>query len=310
MPVNEPTPSLRAIGQTLRSFWRRGRTVERTGYIVGALLVGSGLIHLAILAIGGGSWEGPLSLRKAMSFGLSFGLTLITIVWTASFVRLGARARTALLGLFTVACVVEVLLVSMQAWRGVPSHYNVETAFDAQIARTLAAGGAVLIATIATLTFASFRDNRAVPRSLQIALRIGFVLLSASLLVGALMIAKGMRLVFAGDPHAAYFTGGTLKPTHAVTMHAILVLPALAWLLSFVDWPERRRLNVVLLGTAGYLAFAIIVAIENVAGIAPSATRLAPLLLSALGLLAFVAAGIMTLIGLTRAFTARGIAHD
>jgi hypothetical protein len=48
-----------------------------------------------------------LSVRKAVTFGLSFGLTLITIVWVASFVRLGGRARAALVGAFTVACALE-----------------------------------------------------------------------------------------------------------------------------------------------------------------------------------------------------------
>jgi hypothetical protein len=111
---------LRSITGSMWSFWRNGRDVERAGYLVGAVLLASGLIHLAILVIGGGSWEGPLSLRKATTFGLSFGLTLITIVWVASFLRLGDRARAALLGAFIVACALETALVSLQAWRGVP----------------------------------------------------------------------------------------------------------------------------------------------------------------------------------------------
>src|SRR5213593_3460484 len=102
---------LRSIGGSLWSFWRCGRKVERAGYLVGALLLLSGLIHLAILVIGGGSWEGPLSLRKAATFGVSFGLTLITIVWTASWLPLRDRLRAALLGTFTVACVLETALV-------------------------------------------------------------------------------------------------------------------------------------------------------------------------------------------------------
>src|SRR5436190_4112566 len=101
-----------------QSWLRRGRTVERAGYVVGALLLVSGLIHLGILVVGGGSWEGPVSLRKAMTFGLSFGLTLITIVWAASWLPLGDRSRAALLGTFTVACALETVLVSLQAWRG------------------------------------------------------------------------------------------------------------------------------------------------------------------------------------------------
>ena len=94
-------------------------------------------------------------------------------------------------------------------------------------------------------------------------IRIGFVALVGSVVVGAWMIAGGMMLVFAGNPQAAYATGGALKPTHAVTMHAIFVLPVLAWLLSFVNWTERRRVAVVLVASAGYIVLVGVVAIRN-----------------------------------------------
>src|SRR5262245_35866237 len=78
---------------SLWSFWSRGQQVERVGNVVAAILGVSGLAHLAILVIGGGSWDGPLSLRKPMTFGLSFGLTLITIVWVSSFLKLSDAMR-------------------------------------------------------------------------------------------------------------------------------------------------------------------------------------------------------------------------
>ena len=71
--------------------------IERVGYLIGSLLVVSGLVHVAILAISKGSWVGPLSLRKPATFGLSFGLTLATITWVSSYLRVGERARAALL---------------------------------------------------------------------------------------------------------------------------------------------------------------------------------------------------------------------
>jgi hypothetical protein len=80
---------------------------------------------------------------------------------------------------------------------------------------------------------------------------------------GATMIARGMMLVFAGNPAAAYATGGALKPTHAVTMHAILVLPLLAWLLSFADWSEDRKTRIVLAASTAYLVLATAVAVAN-----------------------------------------------
>ena len=66
--------------------------------------------HRRIFVVGGGSWVGPVSLRKATSFGLLFGLTLITIAWVCSFLQLADRTRNALLGLFAVASVVETAL--------------------------------------------------------------------------------------------------------------------------------------------------------------------------------------------------------
>jgi len=251
---------------SLRSFWTRGRRIERIGYAVGALLLISGIAHIAILAVTGESWVGPLSLRKPATFGLSFGITLVTIVWVTSFLPLADRTRVALLSIFTAASVVETALVSLQAWRGVPSHFNVETAFDAMVARVLAVGGIALVTVIVGLTATAFRRNPAVPISLRRAIQMGFVALCIAMATGATMIARGMLLVFAGHPTAAYATGGALKPTHAVTMHGILVLPLLAWLLSFADWSERDRLRVVLLASAAYLALASAFAIRNIAG--------------------------------------------
>ena len=117
------------------------RRVDRAGYLVGGLLILSGLAHLAVLLIGGGSWEGPLSFRKPTTFGVSFGLTLINVTVIASFVSLKYRTRTLLLGSFAAACVLETFLVSLQAWRGVPSHFNVETPFDAAVDKRSPPGG-------------------------------------------------------------------------------------------------------------------------------------------------------------------------
>jgi hypothetical protein len=238
--------------------------VNRAGYLVGALLFLSGLVHLGILVAGGGSWEGPLSLRKPMTFGFSFGLTLVTMVWVSQFVALGRRTRSFLLAAFTAASVLETTLVSIQAWRGVPSHFNVATPLDAAITRGLAGGGVALVAMVVIMTLASFRSNRAVPASLRLAVRTGFVALCGAMIAGGVMIARGMTLVTRGNPQAAYLTAGSLKPVHAVTMHGILVLPALAWTLAHMDWSEEQRVRAVVAGIVVYVLVAAIVLVTSV----------------------------------------------
>ena len=104
---------------------------------------------------------------------------------------------------------------------------------------------------------------------MSVAIRTGFVALMGAMATGGLMIAKGMRLVFAGNPQGAYLMGGSLKPTHAVTMHAILVLPLFAWLLSRTSWSERRQTRVVTFAAAAYMLFAAGVAVANLAGTLP-----------------------------------------
>jgi hypothetical protein len=239
---------------------------ERVGYVTAALLASSGLVHLALLMVSGGSWEGPLSLRKPVTFGLSFGLTLATIVWVSGFLKLTVRARSVLLVAFTAASVLETFLVSLQAWRGVPSHFNVETAFDATVTRGLAGGGVALVAMVGWMTIAALRANPAVPPSIRIAVRTGFVALCGAMAVGGVMIARGMALVAGGEAPAAYRTGGMLKPIHAVTMHGVLVLPLLAWLLTFTDWSEPRRVRVVTAAAVAYLVLVMLVSVANFAG--------------------------------------------
>jgi hypothetical protein len=217
----------------------------------------SGLVHLALLFTGGGSWEGPLSLRKPTTFGLSFGLTLINVTLIASFLTLADRTRTLLLGSFAAACVLETFLVSLQAWRRVPSHFNVETAFDTAVAQVLALGGLALVVVIVVLTIRALRDRALTPRALRHAIRAGLVALVGAQVVGGLMIATGMRLVFGGDPQRAYALAGWLKPVHAALMHGILVLPLLAWQTSRLGWEERSQARAVWTGIAVYAVLVI-----------------------------------------------------
>src|SRR5947209_6171890 len=74
------------------------RPIERACYLIGAALIASGLVHLGVAALDNRPWLGPLSWRKPVTFGLSFGATLIAITWIASFLRLAPRSRAWLLG--------------------------------------------------------------------------------------------------------------------------------------------------------------------------------------------------------------------
>jgi hypothetical protein len=230
------------------------RPAERLCHATGAVLVLSGLAHLVVFAVDGGPWDGPVSWRKPVTFGLSFGLTLIAITWVTSYLRVGTRLRSALLVVFAADCVVEVGGITLQAWRRVPSHLNMETGFDTAVSMTLAVGGGVLVVLLTVFAVASFRNRPAGPLGMPLALRSGFAILLVALASGAAMIARGVVLTRTGHQEAAYHSTAPLKPLHGVSLHAVLVLPALAWLLSRTPWSDRTRHRVMYAAVGCYAA--------------------------------------------------------
>ena len=245
--------------------FQRARPVERTCYLIGTVLVLSGLAHLVVAMIYPRPWLGPLSWRKPITFGVSFGTTLVAISWVSSYLRLSSRTRAVLLGIFALDCVVEVTGITVQAWRHVPSHFNTDSGFDLVVAMSLAFGGAVLIGVLGFLGITAFRGRINGDRAMTLALRGGFALLVAGLASGVAMIARGEALMNTSTKAHAYDAAGFLKWFHAVTLHAVLVLPLLAWWLARTGRPELQRVAIVRSATGAYVAAALVTLLVSIA---------------------------------------------
>ncbi|MFJ4714233.1 hypothetical protein [Streptomyces sp. NPDC088785] len=232
---------------------------ERLCHTTGAVLVVSGLVHLVVFAVDGGPWDGPVSWRKPFTFGLSFGLTLTALTWVTSYLRVGARLRSALLVVFAADCVLEVGGITLQAWRGVPSHLDMETPFDTAVSLSLAVGGGVLVVLLTVFALLAFRRRPGGGTGMPLAVRAGFAVLLVGLASGAAMIARGVALTRSGHQEAAYRSTAALKPLHGVSLHAVLVLPALAWLMSRTGWRERTKER-VMYGAVAACTAAVLVA--------------------------------------------------
>ncbi|MGN6693813.1 MAG: hypothetical protein ACTHN0_06510, partial [Aquihabitans sp.] len=149
-------------------------------------------------------------------------------------------------------------LVSLQVWRGRPTHFDFETSIDTTIAMALALGGGVLI--VCGLGFTALATRATASPPTLLALRASFVALLGGFAVGAVMVARGVRLARGGSPELAYATAGSLKPLHGVLLHGVLVLLPIAWLASRAGWGERVQLHVVQGSVAAYAAVVIAVA--------------------------------------------------
>jgi hypothetical protein len=227
---------------SLLDYWHQARPHQRLGYLVGGALVVVGLAHLLAWLVVGGAWAGPISFRKPTTFGISFGLTTITLAWVAGQLRISDRTGWLLLGPLAVADSLEVAWVSGQRWRGVASHFA-QGSLDSLLFQLMGGGAIAVTATvILAMTVLAFTAMRAAP-SMALAIRAGLVILLVAQAVGGWMIQHGLGQADAGVTTGLTTLGaaGVMKVPHAVAIHAIQVLPVLAWLLSFAALPESRR---------------------------------------------------------------------
>ena len=279
----------------IRGYWTGANTAQRFAYSIGFLLMMSGAFHLAVLLASGGSWEGPLSWRKAISFGFSFGISTLSLVWVTHYLR-GSKFVNCVMWILGTAMLVEVGLVTMQVWRGVPSHFNFATTFDTVVFTLMGVSiGFVGLVTVA-LTILSFSSIKA-PASMKWAIRIGLLLLLAGSAIGGMIINNGNRKVFDSpdrsfvaanvDDSAIYGQAGHMKSSHAAGLHGIQVLPFVAWLLLFSPLPERRKTGWVFVAAAGYVIACAVMANQTFSGRSPGdlpGTSMALLLVGALAL--------------------------
>jgi hypothetical protein len=264
------TPLSTRMRTSLLDLWVGARPPQRFAACVGAALMAAGVLHLASWLVVGGAWAGPISFRKPTTFGLSFGLTTITLAWVAGQLRISDRTRWLLLGPLAAADTYEVVWVSVQRWRGVASHFNFATGLDTWL---FLAGGvaiAVTVTVIVVLTVLAFTAMQA-PPSMALAVRAGLCILLVAQGVGGWMIQHGVGPASDGATTGLTTFGpaGVMKVPHAVAIHGIQVLPALAWLLSFATLAERRRVRLVAAATLGYVALVVVSLLQTATGTAP-----------------------------------------
>jgi hypothetical protein len=284
----------------VRSGW------PRVLWIVGAVLLATMVFHIVALAVTGGPVTGPVSLRKPATFAEAGWL----IAWSVAIVlpRLRARAwqRHVIGGAAVLFGVGETTIMAIQAWRGVPSHYNFSTTFDAALVRGGAAGTAGLfLIGVVVLLVAAARTPGLQP-SLRLGVLAGVVVLFVGCAVGFVMISNNSGVFEGtigsgfGNRAAAYLgpdratvgpeylllrpdtRGGDLVLPHAIGVHGLVLLAVPAVLLTRTRIAPARQLQLVATATAS-IGLAMTLLLVNAFRSLPL-QRLDPVSLTALGI--------------------------
>lgn len=229
------------------------------------------------------AWADPRTLNgvsvwvKPWKFHLSVGVHLLTLAWFAALLP-ATPARQRALGRMTalaLACsVFELAYITWRAARGEASHFNHATAF-ADVMYSLMGLGAVLLTGCAGWLgwhIARARDFTLGPvlqRGLVLGLLGGFVLGTAA---GAYLGGQPGHWV-GGQPSDAQGLallgwardGGDLRVAHFIGLHAMQVVPAVAWLAAR-RWPAARARRVVDLFAVAWAALAVFAFLQALLG--------------------------------------------
>jgi hypothetical protein len=228
--------------------------------IVGLILVASGLAHAVIWAVRGGPWEGPVTWRKPILFGISGGLTSLSAAWV--WASLPPRRGDRWLAAATAwALFVEVFLIDLQKWRGVASHFNRATPLDSVLYDAMGVLILFVTAVIVDLTVRLFRSTAGMTPDMLLAARAGMVFLVISCGLGVWVSVSGdMRMAEGLEPER-FGAAGVPKFPHGAAIHAIQWLPGIAWAARQAGLGVAARRGLVIaatVATAALLAFALV----------------------------------------------------
>lgn len=214
---------------------------------------------------------------KPFKFSVSFAAYCLSLAWMLSLLPRGRRAGWWAGTVVAVASFVEIVIIAGQALRGKRSHFNYETPLDEALYNVM--GGTVIALWLATFAVAVLLLRaRMADRASAWAVRCGVVQALAGAAVGFLMTepAPGQQMgvstvvgahsvgVPDGGPSMPLTgwstTGGDLRISHFIGMHALQLLPLLVLVLAALAprfarlADERVRLRLVLLAAGVYAA--------------------------------------------------------
>jgi hypothetical protein len=240
----------------------------RALWIVGAALLVAMVFHVVALAVTGGPLTGPVSLRKPATFAETGWLVAWSVALLMPVLRMRAWQEHVIGFATTLFAVGETTIMAIEAWRGVPSHYNFATPFDAVLMRGFAAGtaGVFLIATVVLLV-AALRARLSPDVRIGIVGGVAVLLLGCAIGFGMISnnsgVYQGSFGSGFGNRGSAYLgpapatigqdyllirpetQGGDLVLPHAIGVHGLVLLAVPAVLLAGTVLDARRRLVVV-----------------------------------------------------------------
>jgi cytochrome c oxidase assembly factor CtaG len=255
------------------------------------------------MTVSGGNLSGAVSFRKPITFALSFGLLLWATGWVMDRLKPRRFASGAIAMVLAASAVAEVGLVALQAWRGVPSHFNFATPFDAGVFSVM--GVTILASSLALVALAVWAViDRPREKAMSLGIVAGLTMVLAGLGLGVWVIGLGVALVEATGlvPDTVTVGGaGVAKFPHALALHGLQLFIVTWAAAAAARLTPKAGHQLMRLVVGGYGLILVWSTLHTNSGLSPLDLRGAAVVILAAGLALLVGAAVIFTLAVRRA---------
>ncbi|NND62342.1 MAG: hypothetical protein HKN48_04020 [Flavobacteriaceae bacterium] len=197
-------------------------------HFIGALVCIGGLLIDERSLMGVNVWLKPLK------FSISVGIYILTVGFLNTLYPFSNLKRNIINNIVSFTLLLEVGIICFQGARGVQSHYNESSLFDGILFGIMGLLIAINVLVMVFLAFETIRLKMKVPRPIQWAILMGWLVIIFGSWIGGQMISAmahnvGIADGGAGLPFVNWSTeAGDLRVAHFFGLHAIQIIPLFA----------------------------------------------------------------------------------
>lgn len=257
------------LRQKSLTYWNEASPEQRVLFMSGSVLFVWMVLHIGLLLLTDSPLHGPVSYRKAATFAETGWLMCWSIGYVLPYLRLTGWQKQSIAGGTLLFALGETFLMSLQVWRGEPSHYNFTTIPSSILFGTTGIIAFLWLLAMLLLLWQILRPNR-LSASFRLAYTAGTLLMIIGGLTGFAMMfnlsgvyqgdfIQNVQTLVSGDMIGQFTgqpagSGGNIVILHALGVHGLEVIPLAAWLLSYAPLADSRRFQITAIVTALYLA--------------------------------------------------------
>ncbi len=195
---------------------------------------------------------------KPLKFVISSAIYIATVAFLLPLYPYSKKKQKIINGIVAWTMLVDVIIIVLQGYRGVQSHYNVSTAFDGILFMIMGVFVGINVIFMALFIIDSIRLKLKTTKSIQWAIVLGWLVVFFGSWIGGQMISQfahnvGVADGGAGIPVLNWSTiAGDLRVAHFFGLHGIQIIPIFAYLL-FKKWQATDKQQIALVTIFGLI---------------------------------------------------------